>query len=135
MEPYERLAEAMRIHALDLGYDWKRLAEKADISEQALRAIRQGESRPRPLTTRRLEAALRWEPGTVKAVYDGRIEPEAVVRVRRSVEDGDERPVTVGVMRRILEVFLAPDAEPADSAREALRVLDAGQREPGKRGR
>jgi transcriptional regulator with XRE-family HTH domain len=72
MKPFERLDEAMNRRRLELRMNWRELAEAADISYTALRAIRRGAYRPTELTAQDLDRALQWEPGSVYAILDGR---------------------------------------------------------------
>ncbi|GAA3222964.1 helix-turn-helix transcriptional regulator [Actinocorallia longicatena] len=74
-EPHERLDQAMEARRLDLRLSWAQLARDADISPQALRAIRRGEYRPSKLTARDLDDALKWQRGSVETVLAGG-EPE-----------------------------------------------------------
>ncbi|WP_086746179.1 helix-turn-helix domain-containing protein [Streptomyces scabiei] len=71
MKPFERLDEAMNRRRLQLRMNWRELAEAADISYTALRAIRRGAYRPTELTAQDLDRALQWAPGSVYAVLDG----------------------------------------------------------------
>lgn len=71
MKPFERLDEAMNRRRLELRMNWRELAEAADISYTALRAIRRGSYRPTELTAQALDLALQWAPGSVYAVLDG----------------------------------------------------------------
>ncbi len=70
-DPHKRLDDAMNQRRLELGLQWRDLAAAAGVSYEALRAIRRGTSRPADLTARRLEEALRWEPGSVRAALAG----------------------------------------------------------------
>lgn len=70
--PHERLDRAMDGRRLDLGLSWQDVAAAAKVSVATLRAIRSGTNRPSPLTKRRVEEALRWEPGSVDAIYADR---------------------------------------------------------------
>lgn len=65
------LDRAMSERRLALGLGWGELAARAGLSEQALRDIRSGRSAPRDLTVHRLEAALGWTHGSVRAVLSG----------------------------------------------------------------
>ncbi|MFD5468849.1 helix-turn-helix domain-containing protein [Streptomyces sp. NPDC127105] len=71
MEPYERLDEAMNQRRLLLRMNWRQVAEAADMSYTALRAIRRGEYRPTQLTARALDDTLRWTHGSVYEVLAG----------------------------------------------------------------
>ncbi|MFM9563287.1 MULTISPECIES: helix-turn-helix domain-containing protein [Streptomyces] len=72
MTPFERLDQAMNQRRLELRLNWRQVAQAADISYTALRAIRKGEYRPTELTAQAIDRALRWPPGTVHAILDGR---------------------------------------------------------------
>lgn len=122
MKPHERLAQALDGRRLDLGLTWEETAERAKISAQSLRAIRGGDHRPKPLTARNLEKALEWEPGTVLAVYEGRIGPEEAREAERERPDDDDKPITRGEFRRIAEAFEYAE-ELSDTARKQLRAL------------
>jgi transcriptional regulator with XRE-family HTH domain len=65
------LDRAVSERRLALGLGWGELAARAGLSEQALRDIRSGRSTPRDLTVHRLEAALGWTHGSVRAVLSG----------------------------------------------------------------
>lgn len=71
-DPHSRLDDAMNQRRLELGLQWRDLAAAAGISYEALRAIRRGTSRPADLTAHKLDEALRWEPGGVRAALAGR---------------------------------------------------------------
>ncbi|MGW0599922.1 helix-turn-helix domain-containing protein [Streptomyces sp. NPDC002776] len=71
-DPHKRLDDAMNQRRLELGLQWRDLAAAAGISYEALRAIRRGTSRPAELTARKLDEALQWEPGGVRAALAGR---------------------------------------------------------------
>lgn len=71
-DPHKRLDDAMNQRRLELGLQWRDLASAAGISYEALRAIRRGTSRPADLTARKLDEALQWEPGGVRAALAGR---------------------------------------------------------------
>ncbi|QVJ01158.1 helix-turn-helix transcriptional regulator [Nocardiopsis eucommiae] len=68
---HDALDRAMSERRLALGLGWGELAARADLSEQALRDIRSGRSVPRELTAHRLEAALGWTHGSVRALLSG----------------------------------------------------------------
>lgn len=77
MEPYERLDAAMNERRLYLRLNWRQVAEAADISYTALRAIRRGDYRPAELTARGLDEALKWVPGSTLTILAGG-EPTAI---------------------------------------------------------
>ncbi|OSZ56283.1 hypothetical protein OQI_33860 [Streptomyces pharetrae CZA14] len=61
----------MNQRRLELGLQWRDLAAAAGISYEALRSIRRGVSAPADLTARKLDDALQWEPGSVRATLAG----------------------------------------------------------------
>ncbi|PWV51273.1 MULTISPECIES: helix-turn-helix domain-containing protein [Nocardiopsis] len=67
----DALDRAMSERRLALGLGWGELAARAGLSEQALRDIRSGRSAPRELTVHRLESALGWTHGSVRAALSG----------------------------------------------------------------
>jgi DNA-binding XRE family transcriptional regulator len=69
-QPPERLDSVMNERRLKLRMNWREVAQAADISYEALRAIRKGNYRPTELTARALDEALQWTPGSVHAVLD-----------------------------------------------------------------
>lgn len=66
-----RLSEAMERRRLELRMKWTQVAERADLSQAGLGAIRRGERSPSPLTRARIEHALEWAPGSVDAILAG----------------------------------------------------------------
>lgn len=70
-QPHERLDKVMNARRLELRMTWRELAQAAEVSYEALRAIRKGDYRPAELTARALDEALQWMPGSVYAVLDG----------------------------------------------------------------
>ncbi|MDL4812723.1 helix-turn-helix domain-containing protein [Actinomadura opuntiae] len=71
MEPHERLSEALDRRRRELGMTWRAIATAADISYEALRAIRRGDYRASDITAAAIDRAVRWEDGSVEAIYDG----------------------------------------------------------------
>ncbi|MGW5123023.1 helix-turn-helix domain-containing protein [Streptomyces sp. NPDC004069] len=61
----------MNQRRLQLRMNWRQVAEAAEMSYTALRAIRRGEYRPTELTARALDDALQWTHGSVYAVLAG----------------------------------------------------------------
>lgn len=110
MKPFERLDEAMNKRRLELRMTWRELAETADISYTALRAIRRGSYRPTELTAQALDRALQWAPGSVYAVLDGG-EP-ATARVKAAPDHTREghpgspatTPATISALEQELEL-------------------------------
>lgn len=86
-EPHERLNKAMTARRLDLGVTWKDIAAAAQMSDVAVRSIRRGDYRPKDITARRLDEALKWPHGTVEAILDGTLagdEPQLRVDTART---------------------------------------------------
>jgi len=114
--PFEHLDERMNARRLDLGRNWRQIADAAGVSAEALRAIRRGKYQPSELTQRKMEDALQWAPGSVAAVLAGG-EPAATNRGRRSTDTslaaaigaevraaiGNER-VQVNYVARVLQI-------------------------------
>lgn len=109
MKPFERLDEAMNQRRLQLRMNWRELAEAADISYTALRAIRRGSYRPTELTAQDLDAALQWAPGSVHAILDGG-QPTAVGaegapdRTREPRPDSSVAPAATSPLEQELEL-------------------------------
>lgn len=61
----------MNERRLELGLTWRQVAAAAQVSYEALRAIRRGGYRPAELTARRLDEAFQWESGSTIAALDG----------------------------------------------------------------
>ena len=70
-EARERLSRIMEDRRLDLGLSWREVASRAEVSYEALRALRTGTGGIRPLTARQIDSALEWVPGSVQAIMDG----------------------------------------------------------------
>lgn len=133
MKPYERLDTAMDARRLKLGLSWNQLAGKAGITSEALRAIRRGKNRGRVLTRRKLDEALQWEPGSVDALFEGRIDPEEV-REAEPARPDDDAPLTRGEFRSYVTLSQDPDAELPESALKKLRALGITLPRPKKAG-
>lgn len=71
MEPHRRLDQAMNARRIELGLNWRDIAERAEVSYESLRRIRKGDYRPSTLAAHRLDAALKWARGSVEKVLDG----------------------------------------------------------------
>lgn len=61
----------MEKRRIELRLKWTQVAERADLSQAGLGAIRRGERHPSALTRARIDHALRWVPGSVDRVLDG----------------------------------------------------------------
>ncbi|MER5420398.1 hypothetical protein [Streptosporangium roseum] len=56
---------------MELGLTWNEVADRADLTKEGLRTVRQGNRKMMPLTKRGIETALRWQPGSVDATLGG----------------------------------------------------------------
>ncbi len=74
-EARHRLAELMEARCLELRLHWQDVAKAGHVSVRALHAARTGTAEIRPLTQRGIEDGLRWPPGYMQAVLDGRDPP------------------------------------------------------------
>lgn len=54
-----------------LGLTWNEVAERAGMTKQGLRTVRQETRKIMPLTKRGIEEALRWQPGSIDVVLNG----------------------------------------------------------------
>ena len=117
----QRLADLMESRRLDLGLTWREVAEAGNISYEVIRAIRHGNGQIRPLSKRGIEVGLKWEPGSVQAVLDGR-DPVPLANATGSIELAPPVP----------EPPREADAEPAEDVADAVvTVLNARRGEPG----
>jgi hypothetical protein len=71
MKAHEHLADQLNRRRLELRLQWTDIARAAGITDKALRAMRRGEYGPSELTQIRLDEALRWQPGSVRAILEG----------------------------------------------------------------
>lgn len=69
-KPEQLLDSAMDAQRRNLGLTWDDVAQRADISYEAVRRVRQT-GKMRPLTARGIEKALQWREGSVEAVLAG----------------------------------------------------------------
>lgn len=67
----KRLAQHMDARRVFLGLRWADVADRAGLTTETLRQVRQGPGEIRPLTRRGIEEALEWELGSVTAILDG----------------------------------------------------------------
>lgn len=72
MADHRRLDEALDSRRLDLGLSWVQLAALAGVSDVSMRNFRKGRTAPGSLSKRRIEDALRWAPGSIDAVLEGK---------------------------------------------------------------
>ena len=70
-EARERLAAKMEARALDLGLNWREVALRAGLSYEIVRRLRTSSTSVRPLTLRKVDAGLGWEPGSIERILNG----------------------------------------------------------------
>jgi hypothetical protein len=68
---FQRADKLMDERRQQLDMMWKDVAATAKMSYQSLLDFRQGKTNPRRLTKRRIDAALRWDAGSLQAVLEG----------------------------------------------------------------
>jgi hypothetical protein len=67
-----RLGRLMDERRLDLGLDWQDVASRAGVSSKTLYNARLPSAPlPAPRTRRKIEDALRWQPGSMERVHGG----------------------------------------------------------------
>lgn len=116
----ERLTELMLARLRDLGMKtWRDLSTKAGISYETLRALRAG-GNPSDGTTYALEKALRWEPGSVRAILAGG-DP--------TVEDADDVVPTDELAPTDVALLLRRFGH-VPEVRAAIEKAAGGKREP-----
>jgi DNA-binding XRE family transcriptional regulator len=139
MKPFERLDDAMNRRRLELRMNWRQVAQAADISYTALRAIRRGEYRPTELTAQSLDDALQWTRGSVLAVLDGGeptpIEAQAHTDRRVTLRESKaaatsalsprELDALAGIAAAAAEQLGATPEEAEEAFRRALRDVEA----------
>src|SRR4051812_2419692 len=69
--PRERLAQYLGDRRVELGLRWADVAQRAGLSTETLRQIRQTNSDIRPLSRKGLEDALEWGRGSIAAILRG----------------------------------------------------------------
>lgn len=140
---HERLARLMNERRLELDMKWDEVAAAAGIKPPTLRAVRNGTSKPSPLTARGIDRALSWTPGSTEAVLGGgeptaTVYGSATIRAAETPVPTDEElratnlaPETVEAlldMRRHVERLVAKrDEDAIRRANRVLRALDEGQ--------
>ena len=68
----ERLARLMAERRTQLRMTWNAVADKAGLTKEGLRGIRQGQGIIQPASKEGIEDALRWERGSLDAILEGR---------------------------------------------------------------
>lgn len=113
--PHERLDAAMNERRLDLRMKWRKVADGAGVSYEALRAIRKGEYHPSELTRRGIDDTLRWKPGSVADVLAGG-DPSPM--------DGDDEDALVQLVTELVR-----QGRPQSDLRKAVEHKDPDARE------
>ena len=67
----QRLDQAMERRRLQLGLEWREVADRAGVSYETLRALRKS-GVASSLSKRRIEGALQWAPGSIDNVLINR---------------------------------------------------------------
>jgi transcriptional regulator with XRE-family HTH domain len=135
-----RLDEAMDQRRLELGLEWREVAERAGITYETLRAARRGKGNIPPRTRRAIERGLQWSPGSVAELLAGRSPTRDVAAITEGeVAQGHERilsatPQELVEMRSVIEGVLG--REEADefltraiALREGVATDDATARD------
>lgn len=65
-----RLAQLMDERRVQLGLTWNQVADRASLTKEGLRTVRQGTRKIMPLTKWGIELALHWQSGSVDSVLD-----------------------------------------------------------------
>lgn len=129
-----RLSEAMDRRRLELRLKWTQVADRADLSQAGLGAIRRGERSPSALTKARIEHALEWAPGSVDAILAGDGPASASAGVSQAVlELQAEHEHLTGSLAE-LEELGARNTAAYKILAEELERLDARLRQAGLHG-
>lgn len=123
MAPHEQLDAAMNDRRLELRMTWNDLAKAAGISDVTLRAIRRGDNRPSPLTSRRIEDALHWKRSSIDLILSGG-------EARPAEEDAELQMMQAneGLDPTVAELRIEMERERARSDRLEQRIRDLEQR-------
>jgi len=114
--PVERLDTLIEQARLDLGVEFKELAALAGIAPETLRALRKT-GKANALTKRRVEAAIKWQAGSIDAVLEGG-EPQRATNAAEPQADELTR-------LRTENVELRAQVEEVGELRSELRELRA----------
>lgn len=115
-----------------LGMTWAEVASEADITVETLRAVRRGNNQPSPLTKRGLEQALRWQTGSVDAIYANR-DPQPLPDDMSEASQTNRQPPNVdldsyvpqsAVERAIIQMYQATLQQERQERAELRRKLD-----------
>lgn len=128
-DPRQWLAARMEERRLELRLYWSDVADRAGVTTEALRQVRQGQHGIKPMTKTGIEQGLRWERGSVDAVLEGG-DPTPlpatgpIETVQPSVDPYMERLAALGLDdadRTMIERMLA-DPEWAEAGRSAIEL-------------
>ena len=130
MKPaHQRLDELMRDRRFALGIrTWRALSERAGISYETLRAVRAG-GNPGDATADGLERALRWKPGSIRAVLAG---GEPTPRLPGDMTDAGRAEDELSVAREPTVAELA--ARVAELQATVDKLLGTNREDQGKAG-
>lgn len=104
-KPEQLLDSAMDAQRRNLGLTWDDVAQRADISYEAVRRVRQT-GKMRPLTARGIEKALQWSEGSVEAILAGG-EPVIVESLPMRVITGERGEVdTRAIAAELYSLYL-----------------------------
>ena len=67
----QRLADLMERRRLDLDLRWEDVSRNGGVSLNTLFRARNGSADILPLTGRKIDKGLRWQPGSIDAILDG----------------------------------------------------------------
>jgi hypothetical protein len=129
----QRLARLMDERRAELALDWNDVAQRAGITKEGLRTVRDGTAlNPRPKTRRGIERALHWASGSFDRVLDGG-DPETVVPTpaREIVDQQTAERNAQGALVAVLRLRL-PDVDEGTIARVLFNTADILQGASGE---
>lgn len=129
----------MERRRLELGLRWREVAEAGGISYEAVRSVRNGNSKIALLSQRGIEVGLRWAPGSVQNILDdgdpvplGGLSGSGTLSgtaASTGVASAGDSPLVIRIVRTVMEEIEA-DAE-EEIARIEGQVRDEIRRHPG----
>jgi transcriptional regulator with XRE-family HTH domain len=129
-----RLSEAMDKRRLELRLKWTQVADRADLSQAGLGAIRRGERSPSALTKARIEHALEWAPGSVDAILAGDDPAPGSATVSQAVLELQAERAQLSDSLAELEALGARSSAAYKILTEELERLDARLKQADRRG-
>jgi hypothetical protein len=125
--PLERLAEAMEQRRRALDITWEDVHAAGGPAVRTLNNLRRAQSAPDRATLAKLDTALRWQPGSAKAVLSGAAEPvplDGAAQEAPSLRgDGDWRTEAISAGYTVTEITRA--AQRVGGILEAWTALPA----------